>query len=789
MNIVGEVKSALGMWASVGDPKPARVCLCEIDDKLRVKKTKDPDYDPLTGTDDGYVKMKIDPTGEHYGWALEKPLKDGFSERTDRFGAEVSVCADPQDDTTHFNTIAPSPWELIKLDCGYWGSYYRDRTVKDLNQSRDFGMIVGQDVWLCRFHADVDDESTLGALHKHMDTLPPDAPGQSSPARKFMALCKERGFAVQLVSHAVAHASVLTEGLDDTVLRILLPDLHLPERWADEPATTDDPSINQVRFLHPDDEARAAMQWRLIALQHTPGRLWGNPLSESDQAQLQSHIERLLVDVDFSAVYEADGFKFNRHQFLAELSYVERRIRAGSVWFYKPAAGYAPLKSARGQLAAGADVGLATKILTAAGGGAAAAAAAAYGIGTYLKGNHYTGSASTAQSTPEPSPAIDMLNFLGVLRDLKEKGTKVELFQLGDLFELWMGREFLYFDCPPTDKPLEGFAGAILTGSKYFVLDKYQVRSDAGWRFPEDPGVQGCKRFAFDPADEDRLKVRYMTGSNTMYRSAVDRKKFHREAGRAWTANRLHMSSGLSDPELESLGERVLARAKRLLDDRIANVAAFSGPLTLTASSSRSWAALKLHQSSLVEEITLPPSRGGASTELRWSEAFRVRRTEYAWNRGILRLLTDLNAQFIHGNHDGYRSDPLLSSSYASQEVLSLPGLWLEHIHRFDEYNRDGRAFGAGVTNLVYYFMDDMLTLDKAKELVPGKWYHSAEREANIPGAAQWFLITNLAHFPAKKRLERRGIHESHIHPFAISACGHTHTPDLVRVQFVQKSS
>ena len=50
------------------------------------------------------------------------------------------------------------------------------------------------------------------------------------------------------------------------------------------------------------------------------------------------------------------------------------------------------------------------------------------------------------------APALDLATFLAAVLKVKNDGAKISVIQLGDLYELWMGREFLYLDFPVTDK-------------------------------------------------------------------------------------------------------------------------------------------------------------------------------------------------------------------------------------------------------------------------------------------------------------------------------------------------
>ncbi len=162
-------------------------------------------------------------------------------------------------------------------------------------------------------------------------------------------------------------------------------------------------------------------------------------------------------------------------------------------------------------------------------------------------------------------------------------------------------------------------------------------------------------------------------------------------------------------------------------------------------------------------------------------------RQEVRWNLLILELLNALHFKPVYGNHDGYRGDPILKVELADRDKcegwLSMDGIWCEHSHRWDEFNTDGCAFGAGAANLTYYYFNNMCTQSK-RSLAAKK--AKQEQKCFQPGAALWFLVVN-----HKGRLSwfNKQPNVGNVKPFGIYVSGHTHTGDLVVMRFYPEKS
>lgn len=744
----------------------ARTVYCTLNQKLQVLSTKDPVY---TKRWLGYLDHEIDYTGTHYGWPLGEILEAGATMRHDIHPTFNHACMNKRDDKTHHNTIAPRPWELVKLDVGYWGAYWRNNKSGDHNFSRDFGLVQGQDVYLCRFHSQCG-EALQKKFWADIDALPIHPGGRDTAIQHLLKSLKAMGFAVELRLHAVIQASALTERLNPDALSVFFPDLHLPERLPDQPASKRDDRIGQVAHVHPDAASRAKLQARLIASQHKPGWAEFSTLSTPDQDAIQSHLENLIVNgatqpytfIEKRRVLSDLTYTFTREQFLAELAHVERRIRAASSWFYEPSPGFKPPDTS---------------------------------------GRFTLGDLTTTDDTElDPLPAIDLINLLLAIRELQANAEYVvHVYQAGDLFELWMGREFLYFDFPTIDEPLGAQARqllGILSSHESVghmlnegVNDEFQYRMDAGWRKSAAADIStGFKRLVFNQIRQELLLQRHKTGWDFDRDGTLRSDAFYEAIGGRWVEN--HSSDAcyaatVSTMTHKTIGEGVIGRLQALLRQRCQNV--INHCLPVRDATGHSWT--KLLERGFINAYARPDA-GISDDEFAWSAAGRIKRTEYHFSRAIVDLLGQLGTQDIHGNHDGYRSDPIFTGhvlGHVAAEYLGDRGMWMEHSHRYDRFNRDGRALGAGVTNLVYYFMSHVLSLDTTKDNWAG-WLglpHSQERTCFQPGAAQWFATVNLAD---RGDAFQYSVDGRRVEPFGLYVGGHTHGPDLVRIHFCEPS-
>ncbi|MFN0130962.1 MAG: hypothetical protein ACKVW3_00265 [Phycisphaerales bacterium] len=713
-------------------PEPAR------DVKLLINKDGSLEIQDPNAT--GLLGISVDPdvdinnvAGRQYGWNIKKaesgPPKgtDGsLSEprvaefRDDLFTnpwrdadePDVLVTTNDPDRHGHFNTLAPPPRELVKLDVGFWGYYFRDRKTIQ----RDFGLVEGHMVMLCSFDPTGPSESS--------DTADFLTDNGRIKAKRLYDILAQRGLTFHVNRYAFTRWSAASAGLGRG-LTAIFSDLHLPERFGPIPREQD-------RYQDPEGDRDAAEKVRedlrkdLVKSQLASGLLFGNFMSADYRDKIQAHIA--AIEAGGSPVWNHDTgilfFKsihpFTRDQFIAEKDLADRITAIDSNWFYPR--GIFP-------------------------------------------------------STSDPVPAIDLLNLLGALKAVQDEVGPgehgVSVCQVGDLYEMWMNREFLYTTFPVLveDAIFEPLLFAIRTPSS----DLFQQRFDRVFLTDLQRQLRAKQTYVFHEWDID------------------DVERFH-EAAHRFNHERLR----------SIVGEERCSRFASFLKQRVEAVWNFTlpepvDPTTLPAKlqakvraipgmwgSFRSLNILKQAHPELFESQYIC---GGAASPWINSEGHR----ELFWNKMIIDLFENLGTVRLWGNHDGYRGDPILSADLTGQHEIakadgwwSRPGLWVEHSHRWDEYNRDGMAPGAGVTNLVYYHPKQMLDAEGCI----GKFRVSQEFTAFQPGAFLWFLLVN-----NEKLTVTRGIQQSIIplrdflsegdrpvHPFAVYVSGHTHGPDLIRM-------
>src|SRR5438034_7665736 len=109
----------------IGPMKEAREVKVSVDHALRVTGVIDSAYKSKL------INQDVEYGGEVYRWRLEPIVKEGISSPEPAFQTMVHISPNSSSDKTDRNTVSVRPAELIKLDCGYWGSYWRDRKAAD----------------------------------------------------------------------------------------------------------------------------------------------------------------------------------------------------------------------------------------------------------------------------------------------------------------------------------------------------------------------------------------------------------------------------------------------------------------------------------------------------------------------------------------------------------------------------------------------------------------------------------------------------------------------------------
>ncbi|HUO10729.1 MAG TPA: hypothetical protein VM008_20680 [Phycisphaerae bacterium] len=761
----------------MADKYEAADVLVEVDGTGRIKKVTDGDGKSKDLDDDCFPVH-----GAMYGWDLEPYLKKGV-DIGGLFASDVHVSTNDSSDTKDQHTLALVAPRLVKLDVGHWGGYKRWRefppgsstgsivataiaaavdpepiskgaavasAVKQgikkwegdsgtgAGKQRDFGLIENGHVWLCLYVADGTDSVYQETKQKLKDAGAPLAGALND------AVYNDRKAAIKLVSHAVAVYNVAD--FPQNKLFAIFPDLHLPERWPDLPLPTE-------RY-HGAKRAEVILKMQLLlreAQRHfVPIVPWGSPIDDEDQAALQTYLERMhnTSDADKNDAHQklmngapidsiARGLlycvelgvgPFSTKYWLspimvqAEKDIVDRELRLRSTWFY-----------ARGpnwdeEAGAGEEDWL----------------------GAILRNGN-----------GDASPAVDLVNLLCALQSVRDnppstaKGGSVAVIQVGDIYEAWVNREFLYRFFPTNDKKAapSDKLWKIKLGATRQTWDNYQYRKDK-WHYSSDSRAPDLKLYVCKDNEwpTDELIWRHFTGNQLIAK---------------YGTNDDAIADGVTADGTKFTAAH-LTRLRLLLKERIDNVEDFRlhaptvpGGTKLT----NGFQALQSNNQDLLDEYTVQNKFG---------------HTEYCWNEMILDLVYGLAGNYlIHGNHDGYRGDKLLnaeSGRAACAAWISEPGMWVEHSHRWDPFNRDGCAFGAGAANLTYYYFNNLCS--KFAGLIEGM-VGNQELENFIPGAALWFLLVNCGQdkdwfYPIRKNIK----------PFGIYVNGHTHSASLVNLKF-----
>ncbi len=703
-----------------------------IDDQGKIGKVVHPDCKLNRDAD-------LPFSGRQYGWRLAGYNDTGLDLKA-FFAQAVDVATNSPDKKEDFNTIQFRGPELLKLDVGHWGAYHRwreypggpdaDDASKEKGIQREFGLIENHHVWLCRFNGQQAVPATLSNFQSAKATLAAQILNNLAP-----------GFGIDIVADAPVTDPRSAE-LDNQTLYVIFPDLHLPETLPDFPLPAQRHPVVAARPTpqrNPNADARKALRKFLVNAQHQPGWLGANPLGESDQQKVQAYLEAIHVEPGAPLPEQPlwpvkpgllDFWKpadFSPEQFLAEKAIVDREIMLTGTWFYARGPGWKKeAQTDRDTWAAADDDG-------------------------------------------DPTPAIELAHLLCAIKKARQdSAANIQVIQVGDLYELWLNHEFLYRDfLVDTSFNVSGaekraYFGIWQQGSK---SDDYQYRLDAGLQNSAGGGSAKEKRYVYNYWPKADMLLRYRIGEP--------------------------MYAGLDDDDLlEELSLRPpqLQRVQGLLKDRVDRVRAYS----LHQPNTPACASLLAMDPAVLDfkyfyrrqrDLRKGGTEYGPGQETEREYFIDPNgRKEVFWNEMILKLLGDLDFRNIGGNHDGYRSDPLvnvlLDDVDQAETVISEPGLWIEHSHRWDEFNRDGMAFGAGAANYVYYYFTSLCSKSAG-------WWEDMlgqqEQKCFVPGAAFWFGVANFG--DDLKWAADQGIPGS-VQPFGVYVSGHTHSASLARITF-----
>ena len=674
----------------MADNYEAADVLVEVDATGRIKKVTDGDGNSKSLDDDCFPVH-----GAMYGWDLEPYLKKGV-DIAGLFASDVDVSANDADDATDQHTLGLVAPRLVKLDVGHWGGYKRWReyppesntgnivatavaaaidpepiskvaaiasVVKQgikqwegesgtaAGKQREFGLIENGHVWLCQYIAEGTD-----AIHKESKQTLKDAGAPLAGALNDKVY-SERKASIKLLHHTVAVYNVAD--FPQNKLFAIFPDLHLPEVWPDLPL----PAERYQGAKRAEVIFKMQLILRECQRDPVPYMPWGSPVDEEDQAAMQVYLEKMrnTSDADKTDAHDklvkggsTDSIDrgllycvqlgvgpFGSKHWLspvmvqAEKDIVDRELRLRSTWFYARGPNWDKEPDP--------------------------------GEGDWLSSIAHNGNG-------DASPAVDLVNLLSVLKWVRQnppatvQNPSVQVIQVGDIYEAWVNREFLYRDFPTNDTQAgdKKTRFVIRQTATREISDDYQYRMDKWYR---SPGMQvpDLKRYIFHQWPGDELLNRHDTG------------------------NQLIAKYG-SDDDAIAKGAKIksadLTRLRMLLKERIEAVENFKlhAPVKWgTTQPTVGFNAMQNVGKDLLKEYATTNKRG---------------ETEYFWNEMVLDLMYELAGSYlIHGNHDGYRGDKLLNTESGRAGCaawISEPGMWVEHSHRWDPFNRDGCAFGAG---------------------------------------------------------------------------------------------
>ncbi len=353
----------------------------------------------------GKVTQSLDyahPYKAEFPWALrpisalydehdQSTLSKTLSWSGEHFGWDIS--ADVNEDAKNAIISDVETWQMVLLDVGFWGDYDRN------NPQRNFGMIEGRHIWLCSLiykNSEVKEVhgETLARFRKVYSAARLSAP---SLVERILKAVAEWGYTIEIISYTYAptppvpqtHPDVNTF-LPEGKLKLIFPDMHLPEQWPDIP--TEGSRIQ-------DEQIRRSLT-RLLKTVQTSGGVHRESV-HNYLAALAAHQLDNQNPLPGSFSVPGYGPVVDPIQFDAEYRFVERKIRLDASWFYPPRAVKPKIHDSIEELFA------------------------------------------------DPSPAIDLAALLTAVIDLN--CADIDMVQVGNLYEMWMGHEWLYTDVPPLD--------------------------------------------------------------------------------------------------------------------------------------------------------------------------------------------------------------------------------------------------------------------------------------------------------------------------------------------------
>ncbi|GMV98141.1 MAG: hypothetical protein AMXMBFR83_24930 [Phycisphaerae bacterium] len=450
--------------------------------------------------------------------------------------------------------------------------------------------------------------------------------------------------------------------------------------------------------------------------------------------------------------------------------------------------------------------------------------------GTSLGLGSGTPPAQESYDAVDPGPARDLLRFLRVIRNRQRdtaNPTPIDVFNLGDLYEIWANRRFLFEDFEICNDPLDPGGQIAGLGSTFdgptstdnFVGD---AGGAVGGLFG-DAGKQVGKAIGGNlgalAGDAIKLMVRSLLGGiNATDRDLWWRRETNDPARdpamdpdlamlpyeEAYTLTRfdpqLHLprfsappagpgviGGGMTNPSGNGqISLDGIEYTKHQLGTPRPD--GTWGPFPATNDRGRGYlvreVARRIAQVDAFEApVRQDPAGNREDLALLGSNVVgRGAEQMGRWNRAVADAFRDVRTTFLYGNHDCFRGVPRRGGVNSARPFHSEPGLWVEHAHRFDDSNVDGQPFGSFVTNVAYEIQEASFAEGLADEFALHR-----EQSCFQPGIVQWFLLVEFGGNAFLRRHQRQNDSVPAVFPFRISVNGHTHTPDLVVANVIFK--
>ncbi|MCC6360725.1 MAG: hypothetical protein IT450_18460 [Phycisphaerales bacterium] len=765
------------------------------------------------------------PRGEHYSYYMDEMVKTGVDAK-DLFNTPTVIAPNDRENPDDFNLIRAGQVRVVKMDIGFWG----DRRTLDTSRQagfrrtpdRYFGIIEGQFVFLCYL------ETPDNAGHARFCSEGFDQDLTPLTFQLDQAL-RQQNMRILIMAKAVAE-----DGPSKNRLKVMFPDMHMPRKFDDQdPTYATDECIGRVQrikswLLHQMKQdyrlPAASTPWLAtidrellrdffeggaprLKLPHwyvLNGPKYSNPLKPegsnivSQAMDVVKKAQQFLMQVGNRAfVFTQDDYRRMTRKYpdnFPEKGYGRTKDLLFN-WFYGSTTDKnAPApESARDRTVGNVVPVLAQEVLD-------------LHAGTSLQKGSGTAPAQESYDIVDAAPARDMLRFLRVIQQLQRQRVGIDVFQTGDLYELWANRRFLFEDFHETDDPVGQMPEMMQSATKPVSEDNF-----VGDMFGDEAGKFAAKAGDFVKGlIMDKVKT-ILGGSNCTDDHNL---WWRRETNKAAQDARMDPDQMMLPPEdaynLDNVrndfalprftssgpgqigtapGSGLRAPTVDFTRLFIANIDQDGNFRPFNASPYRGKTYLRTEanrriQQVLAFEAPLRTDATGAQEDatLLGNNRTGPNRSMGLWNRAVVDAFRACRATFVYGNHDNYRGSPRDNGLGAALPYYSEPGLWIEHAHRFEDSNIDGQPFGSFLTNLAY----------EIQELAFGEGLldeFTMHREQSIfqPGIIQWFLLVQYGGDEFLRRFQRQNENVPRVFPFRIAVNSHTHQPDLVVANIIFK--